>query len=167
MRRWAIPLALGAALLVPIASAADAEEAESEAAEAPAEAEEAGEPAAAEEEAEAPEEAAEEGGQEEEEEEPGFLDEYAESMRTRVLTGLNGFLTAPADPVAATLEPPKALEKAGYVRRPLAFASGLLLMCYRSFSGLVDLGFAPIPTLPVVSPVPRYKLIPGFVHEDE
>jgi len=31
----------------------------------------------------------------------------------------------------------------------------------------VDVGFSPIPWLPVVSPVPRYKLIPGFEHEDE
>jgi len=31
----------------------------------------------------------------------------------------------------------------------------------------VDLGLAPVPALPVVSPVPRYKLIPGFEHEDE
>jgi len=99
--------------------------------------------------------------------EPGFWAEYLESARTRVLTGLNGIATGPADPVMATLDTPKALEKAGYVRRPLGFASGFLLMLYRTFSGAVDVGFSPIPWLPVVSPVPRYKLIPGFEHEDE
>jgi hypothetical protein len=161
MRRWVIALALGAALLLPVAQDAGADEAgEGSADETPAEegGEEAEEPEAA---AEAEEEEAEE------EEEPGFLFTYFDSVRTRVLTGANGILTAPADPVMAAVDPPKALEKASYGRYPLGFGSGFLLMLYRTFSGAVDLGFAPIPAIPVVSPVPRYKLIPGFVHDDE
>jgi hypothetical protein len=156
MRPLAIALALAAALLLPVSSGADAAAGEGDAGSGDAKAEAAG---------------AEEGGEAEEpeeaEEEPSYLDEYAESVRTRVLTGLNGLVTAPADPVMATVEPPKAFAKAGYLRRPLGFASGVLLMLYRAFSGAVDLGFAPMPELPVVSPVPRYKAIPGFEHEDE
>jgi hypothetical protein len=164
MRRWVIALALGAALLLPIAQNAGADEVgEGGAEQAPAEAD-AGEEAA---EAEEPEEAEAAEEAEEEEEEPGVLFTYFDSVRTRVLTGTNGILTAPADPVMATVRPPKALEKASYGRYPLGFGSGFLLMLYRTFSGVVDVGFAPIPALPVVSPVPRYKLIPGFVHEDE
>jgi hypothetical protein len=104
---------------------------------------------------------------EEEEEEPGWFSEYGDSVRTRALTGLNGLATAPADPVMAAVEPPKAFAKAGYLRRPLGFGSGVLLMLYRAFSGVVDLGMAVLPELPVVSPVPRYKLVPGFEHDDE
>jgi hypothetical protein len=165
MRRWIIAVALGAALLLPVASGADAvEEGEegggeaAEAAPAAAEAEEAAGP-------EAEGAAAEE--EEAEDEEPGFWAEHLESMRTRFLTGANGIATAPADPVMATVEPPKALEKASYGRYPLGFASGTLLMLYRTFLGAVDLGLAPIPAFPVLSPVPRYKLIPGFQHDDE
>jgi hypothetical protein len=164
MRRWVIALALGAALLFPVAQDAIADEVdEGGADEAAAPAEESGEKA------EEPEAAAEaeEAEAAEEDEEPGFLFAYFDSVRTRVLTGTNGILTAPADPVMATVDPPKALEKASYGRYPLGFGSGFLLMLYRTFSGAVDLGFSPIPALPVVSPVPRYKLIPGFVHEDE
>ncbi len=141
MRRSAIALALGAVLALPIASWGDGDD----------------EPGVAE----------AEGEEAEEDEEPGFWAEYLESARTRVLTGLNGIATAPADPVMAAVDTPKALAKAGYVRRPLGFASGFLLMLYRTFSGTVDVGLSPIPWLPVVSPVPRYKLIPGFEHEDE
>ena len=66
----------------------------------------------------------------------------------------------------ATVDPPKAFAKAGYERRPLGFFSGILLMAYRSFTGALDLVLAPGP-IPVISPVPRYKVIPGFEHEDE
>jgi hypothetical protein len=174
MRRWTIALALAAALSLPIPSRADApEEGEGDAGEAAAPApaaaaggEEAAEPEAAEESGEG---AAEDSGEEaaEEEEEPGAWFEYYDSMRTRVLTGLNGIATAPADPVMATVDTPKALDKAGYARWPLGFASGALLMLYRTYLGAMDLVLAPIPAIPVLSPVPRYKLIPGFEHEDE
>jgi len=185
MRVLAIALALGAALSFPIASYADevAEEgaategADAGAPKAPAPA---AVPKASErslprrpdiapshgEAAPAAAESAGEGG-EGEEEEPGLLLTYLLSVKTRMLTGLNGIATAPADPVMATVNTPKAFAKAGYVRRPLGFASGCVLMAYRTFSGAVDLGFSAIPGIPVVSPVPRYKLIPGFEHEDE
>jgi hypothetical protein len=169
MRRWAIAFALGAALVHPAAGHA-AEEAE------PAEESEAEEPGE-ESSAEGDEPADEEGAKRTSWHVPRRPDlpagrseepsEYEQSIRARFLTGLNGVLTAPADPVMAAVDPPKALEKASYVRHPLGFASGCLLMIYRSFLGLVDLGLAPLPELPVVSPVPRYKLIPGFEHEDE
>jgi len=110
-----------------------------------------------------------ESGEDEEEDEGGFgasMLDYANNTRTQFLTGLNGLLTWPADPVMATVNPPKAFDKAGYERRPLGFASGILLMVYRTFTGTLDLALAPGP-IPVMSPVPRYKLVPGFVHQDE
>jgi len=104
------------------------------------------------------------------EEESAFasLAEYGRNVRTQFLTGLNGMLTSPADPVMAAVNPPKAFDKASYTyeRRTLGFGSGILLMFYRAFTGTLDLALAPGP-LPVLSPVPRYKLIPGFEHEDE
>lgn len=156
MRRTATALALLAALLYPLGGTAAEPEAAAEAEE----------PAAAAEPAES-EEAAAEGSEEQEEEESNAFVDYALGVKTSALTGLNGIVTAPADPVAATIDPPKAFDKGGYVRRPLGFGSGFIQMLYRTFQGCVDLGLAVVPGIPVVSPVPRYKLIPGFDHEDE
>jgi len=167
MRRWAIALALGALLAFPIASLADEaadDEGGGEASSEPAKAD-AGDGDAEEAEPEPEESAAAE--HEDDEEEPTAWDDYLTSVSERFLTGLNGLLTAPADPPMAAVEPPKALDKAGYVRRPLGFASGILLMGYRTLTGAVDFGLALVPKMPVVSPVPRYQVIPGFEHEDE
>ena len=140
MRRGAIALALAAALSIPIASTADSgaggdeESAGSGAAATPAPAaapEEPAEESGEEEQAEAS--AAEAEGEEEaEEEEPGWFSEYATSVKTRALTGLNGLVTAPADPVMATMNPPKAFAKSTYLQRPLGFGAGLMQMLYRS-----------------------------------
>jgi hypothetical protein len=164
MRRRVIALALAAALAFPIASLADdvTEDAGDAAAAVEPEASEAATPDP--EQAEPEEEASAE--EEEDEEEPTAWDEYLASVGERFLTGLNGIVTAPADPPMAAVEPPEALEKAGYARHPLGFASGVLLMCYRTFSGALDFTLALFPKLPVLSPVPRYQVIPGFEHED-
>jgi hypothetical protein len=169
MRGTATALALLAALLLPVASHADEAEGAGAAEEAESAGEaEAGDEATAGDEAPAEEASAEEAPAEEaEEEEPSAWSEYLSDTRTRALTGMNGILTWPADPVMAAVKPPEALEEAGYAQRPLGFGSGILLMLYRSFTGAVDLLLAPIPGFPVVSPVPRYKLIPGFEHADE
>ena len=166
MRRWAFAAALLVAVLFPIPSHADEATGSGDEAEAAA-------TPAAEDEAAAPEQSAEgkgeaSEGEDKQEAEPFFAPvlEYGSNVSTQFLTGLNGLLTWPADPVMATVEPPKALEKAGYGRRPLGFGSGVLLMLYRSFTGTLDLALAWGP-LPVLSPVPRYKLVPGFEHEDE
>lgn len=161
MRRWPLALALAAALLFPLAGLADEVAADESGEEA------LGSGGSAEEVRTDEEQASEEAEEEEEDEEPTAFDEYLMSVKERWLTGLNGLLTAPADPPMATLEPPKALDDASYARRPLGFGSGVLLMGYRVLTGAVDFALAPLPKFPVSSPVPRYKLIPGFEHEDE
>jgi hypothetical protein len=169
MRRWAIALALVALLAFPIASLADdlPEDEGGAAAGVEPGAKEAGGEDAEEGEDSEPEEQAEVADEEVDEEEPTALDDYLASVGKRFLTGLNGLVTGPADPPMATLEPPKALDKAGYARRPLGFASGILLMGYRTLTGAVDFALFLVPKMPVLSPVPRYKLIPGFEHDDE
>ena len=189
MRRWALTVALLVAVWFPVpspaeeggdsgdskaAAAADDEAAAAEdAPEASAPDAEASEeaPEASGDEAAAPEEASSDAGQAsggDDEEESSFAPvlEYVNNAWAQFLTGLNGILTAPADPVMAAVHPPKALDKGGYARRPLGFASGVLLMAYRTVTGTLDLPMAFLP-VPVLSPVPRYKLIPGFEHEDE
>jgi hypothetical protein len=168
MRRWSLALALAAALVFPLASFGDDVAADGSGDEGSlAGGASADEEAAAEEDAEPDEEESGVEEAEEEDEEPTAFDEYLISVKERYLTGLNGLLTAPADPPMAAVDPPKALEGARYARHPLGFGSGVLLMGYRVLTGAVDFGLAPLPKLPVLSPVPRYKLIPGFEHEDE
>jgi len=176
MRRWAIALALVAAFAFPRASLAD-DVTEGEGGTAtridpaaatridPAAADGGDEDAEEAEEAE-PEEAAQGEEEEEEEEEPSAWDYYLMSVGERFLTGLNGIVTAPADPPMAAIDPPEELEKAGYARHPLGFASGILLMGYRTLTGAVDFALFLVPKMPVLSPVPRYQVIPGFEHED-
>jgi hypothetical protein len=163
MRRWAIALAFVAALGFPIASLAD-DVAQDEGNGEPAAAAAGSEHVEEAEEAEPEQEA--EAEEEEDEEEPTAWDEYLASVGERFLTGVNGLVTAPADPPMAAVEPPQALEKSGYARRPLGFASGILLMGYRVLTGAVDFALCLAPKLPVLSPVPRYQPIPGFEHED-
>jgi hypothetical protein len=182
MRRWAIALALVAGFAFPSASLADdAMEGEGGAATRidsadatridPADATridpaaDGGEEDAEEAEEPEPEEEAQV-EDEEDEEEPSDWDYYLMSVGERFLTGLNGIVTAPADPPMAAIDPPKALEKAGYARYPLGFASGILLMGYRTLTGAVDFALCLVPKMPVLSPVPRYQVIPGFEHED-
>jgi hypothetical protein len=164
MRRWPLALALVAALVFPLASLAD----EPMADEGPGEVSAADEGAPPDEEEEEEEGGTQDAEEEEaEEEEPTAFGEYLASVKERFLTGLNGLLTAPADPPMAAIDPPKALEGASYARHPLGLGSGVLLMGYRVLTGGVDFALAPLPKLPVLSPVPRYKVIPGFEHEDE
>ncbi len=163
MRRWAIALALAAFFAFPSASLADdvTEDAGGAATGIEPDAVDGGDEAA--EEAE-PDETAE--AEEEDEEEPSDWAYYLMSVQERFLTGLNGIVTAPADPPMAAIDPPEAIEDAGYARHPLGLASGILLMGYRTLTGTVDFALCLLPKMPVLSPVPRYQVIPGFEHED-
>jgi hypothetical protein len=104
---------------------------------------------------------------EEEEEELSPWQESTWQMQNRLKMGLNGVLTWPADPVMSAVDPPKALEEAGFARYPLGFGSGVLLMLYRLSMGLVDVALFVFNDFAEVSPPPRYRLIPGFEHPDE
>jgi hypothetical protein len=176
MRRLALAVAVPLLfLLAPPAFADDAGDAdaattepdEGGAAEAAAEAEaEASEPEAEETEvAEEEPEAEEEGGYE-----LKPIDVWAIDLANRVSIGLNGVLTAPADPVMFTLEGDevfKDLWMPAVTGRVMGLFAGLCQMPYRAMMGAFDAAFAWAPYLKPVSPVPRFKLLFWAEHPDE
>ena len=104
-----------------------------------------------------------------EEYEPGeWSEDYPKA--NRALGGLNGIITWPADPVMMVVHVSEAFEDAPLAPvtgRFLGLGGGLMLGVYRFTMGVLDIVFQPIPFMPTLSPVPRYKVIPWFVHEDE
>ncbi len=108
--------------------------------------------------------------EDEEEYEPGPAMEYAISVKHVFLGGVNGVVTFPADPVMMAVDTPKTLLDlpGGKVTGPLVgFFGGLFQGTYRLTMGALDLGFAPFRIFPTLSPLWRYKPIPGWEHEDE
>jgi hypothetical protein len=122
------------------------------------------EPAAAAKKAKKEEEPEEEAA---EEEEPGLFRRYLSDRTNVAAAGLNGILTSVADPVARARQPVETFS--GWVtpfRQTLSVLTGVLEGGYRAFMGACDLAFAPIPGMPMLSPVQRYKVI-GFTHANE
>ena len=88
----------------------------------------------------------------------------------RALAGLNGLITWPADPVMMVVHVSEAFEDvplAAVTGRFLGLGGGLLLGVHRLTMGVLDIVFQPVPYMPMLSPVPRYKAIPWFEHDDE
>lgn len=104
-----------------------------------------------------------------EDDEPGVFGEYLRGAGNTFLGGLNGIVTFPADPVAFAMEGDEVFESLpapAVTGRIVGFPAGLLQGIYRVMTGTCDLAFALIPGVPMLSPVPRYKLL-VFEHPDE
>ena len=105
---------------------------------------------------------------EEEEEEPSAFVEFLKERGNNAAIGLNGIITFPADPVMFAIEGPDVLE--GWWAPPahaVGFFAGLLQGVYRVMMGAIDIPFALIPKMPMLSPLPRYKALPFVLHDDE
>ena len=167
MRRLALAVAVPLLLLVgPPASADEAPDAETVTTE------EENEPEAAEPEESEP--AVAEAEASEAEEEGGYelkpIDEWAIDLANRVSIGLNGVLTAPADPVMFSLEGDEIFKEFWMPQvtgRVVGFFVGVCQMPYRAMTGAFDAAFAWAPYLAPVSPVPRFKLLFWAEHPDE
>lgn len=78
--------------------------------------------------------------------------------------GLNGVLTAPADPIDGLIHPPDSYDElflAPVTAPLLGFVRGTLLGLYRASSGLVDIAMTPLWVLPEISPEARFRLVIG------
>lgn len=107
---------------------------------------------------------------EDDEGEPGWGSEWARDTGNRASVGLNGLLTAPADPVMFTIEGDEVFEdlwQPQVTGRFFGFFAGVFQMPYRMLTGSFDLAFSWVPYLYMVSPVPRFKLLPWALHDDE
>jgi hypothetical protein len=167
MRSLAVAVAVTLLLLqAPHASADDPGDGEA----VPAEVEEATEPEAEESDVEV----AEEEPEPDDEEESGYelkpIDVWAIDLFNRVSLGLNGVLTAPADPVMFAVEGDEVFEEFWMPQvtgRVAGFFAGLCQMPYRAMMGAFDAAFAWAPYLQPVSPVPRFKILFWAEHPDE
>lgn len=83
--------------------------------------------------------------------------------------GLNGMLTAPADPVMHVISPPEAFEELPFhpvTGRIVGVGSGTLMGFYRAAIGATDLAFTPFWVFPTLSPEARWNLF-GYEIEYE
>lgn len=109
-------------------------------------------------------------GDDEEEGEPHPLVTWAIDMGNRSSVGLNGILTAPADPVLFALEGQDVFDDlpgSTYTGPVVGFFAGTLQMPYRMLMGTFDLAFSWMPFLYMQSPMPRFKLLPWAIHDEE
>jgi len=109
------------------------------------------------------------GSADDEDDEPGVFVEYLLNTGNDFVGGFNGILTFPADPVAFTTEGDEVfseLPAPALTGGLVGFPAGLLQGLYRAMMGTCDVALAVVPGMPMLSPVPRYKLLP-YEHPDE
>ena len=90
-------------------------------------------------------------------------------MSKKIAAGANGIVTFPADTVGFAIEGDEVFESLpapSVTGRIVGVPAGLLQGLYRAMMGVCDLVLAPIPGVPMLSPVPRYNLL-NFEHPDE
>ena len=99
-------------------------------------------------------------------EEPGAFREFLSERGNNFKGGLNGMITWPADVMMVT--DTEEIVPGWWIpfNYMTTFIGGTLQGVYRLTLGVLDVAFTPIPYFPMLSPVPRYKVIP-FDHEDE
>lgn len=84
------------------------------------------------------------------------------------LAGLNGLVTAPAEPVMQVIDPPETLRElpgAPYTSHPLGIASGSLMMVYQLMMGALDIAFTPLWVMPTLSPEARWQMFPDLEYD--
>ena len=94
---------------------------------------------------------------------------HAEGINNLV-AGLNGIVTAPADPVMGAVQPTEAFDDiwAGPATAHfMGFLQGTVMMTYRLAMGVFDIALFPFMVFPTLSPEARYDIIPEYEIEYE
>ena len=104
----------------------------------------------------------------EEEEASVYPDDW--SRLNKLAAGTNNAITWPADPVMFCIEGDEVFSDFWYPQvtgRMMGAVVGLLEAPWRLITGLFDMATSPLaPIMPMVSPAPRFTLIPSL-HDDE
>jgi len=91
--------------------------------------------------------------------------DYGKNVGNRYMVGLNSLITFPADPVMDTVKPREEFDElplADYGPKYIAgLGTGVMLSIYRASTGLFDVLWAPITPMKMLSPEPRYSVLPG------
>lgn len=100
---------------------------------------------------------------------PGTMAEWGKDTGNRASIGLNGVLTAPADPVFFAMEGSEVFSTfpaAKFTGPVVGVFAGVAQMTYRVFTGVFDVTFSWVPFLYMQSPVPRVDLVPWAEHDE-
>jgi hypothetical protein len=91
--------------------------------------------------------------------------EWSKATGNRYMVGTNSLITFPADPVMDTVKPREEFEElplADFGPKYVAgLGTGVMLGIYRASTGVFDVVFAPLTPMKMLSPEPRYTLLPG------
>ena len=96
-------------------------------------------------------------------------EQYGKKVGNRYLMGVNSLITAPADPVMSTVSPPEEFDElplAAGTKYPAGLVAGTMLSVYRIGMGAMDILFAPLTPMRMLSPEPRYMIFPDVEHEE-
>lgn len=99
--------------------------------------------------------------EEEEEEEPGALAEYGAEVGNRYLMGVTSIATFLGDPPMEAAFPEEdfnELPGAVVTKHVVGLGAGLLLSVFRASMGTLDLLFAPLTPMKMLSPEMRWNL---------
>ena len=95
--------------------------------------------------------------------------EYWSAVGNRYLIGINSLATFLADPVMSTVEPREEFDElplAPVTKYPVGLVQGTMLMAHRAYTGVLDIAFAPLTPMRMLSPEPRYLLFENAEHEE-
>jgi hypothetical protein len=84
------------------------------------------------------------------------------------LAGINGLITAPAEPIMQAVQPPETLRElpgGAVVSHPVGLVSGTLMCVYQAMMGALDVALTPFWVMPTLSPEPRWQIVPGVEYE--
>jgi hypothetical protein len=107
-------------------------------------------------------------GDDEEEEEAGGWSDYGAAVGNRYLMGVTSLATFLGDPPMETVFPEKQWDKlplSFVTKRVVGFGQGLFLSAYRAGMGTLDLVFAPLTPMKMLSPEPRWNFF-DLEHEE-
>lgn len=97
------------------------------------------------------------------------VNEYGDEIGNRLLIGVNGWLTSPADPILGLVMPREefdGLPGAVVTKYPVGLIQGCLLMGYRVVMAFGDVTLFWVTPLKMLSPAPRFMLFPGVEHTE-
>lgn len=99
---------------------------------------------------------------------PGTVQAASGKIYQNLIGAANNLLTFPAEPIMQVIEPPYDFEEmpaAAVTSRFMGFFSGTAMMIFRVTGAVYDIVVAPFYIFPVLSPEPRWELIPGAEYE--
>ena len=79
--------------------------------------------------------------------------------------GLNGILTAPADPFVRAFDPPSELEELPFAivtSHAAGLFTGVFLGTFRLTTGIFDIALSPLWVAPTLSPRATFEIIPWY-----